>query len=74
MTIAEAVYKYGLSEYKPSKGDDLIKVCRQLYKSDNEIYRNILKTVNCRFDWSDLEPTSLKFLRKEVADQIDEIW
>lgn len=68
-TIQEKlIYK----QYKTTVGDNIVRVSRKLYTSDDEKYKKALRTINKRVDWSNLRIGEiLLYVSKDIADSID---
>lgn len=70
MEILELVSAYGTMTYTTSIGDTLKSVARKVYHSDDEMYQEVLKVVNGRFDWSNLKPSEdIEYIQKKVLDK-----
>ena len=71
MTVKEALDNYSTDVFQTSKGDNINRVCWQLYKSLDEKLISILMQINVRYDWDYLKPGSeIKYLSKDVCEQI----
>ena len=74
MTIREIASKYGYLVHCTSVNDDLTKIVRAIYQSDNVLYRKIITTLNKRLDWMCVEPnTYIKYIDKSFCKEINEI-
>ena len=74
MTVQEAQYLYGTKEYTVTYGDTLFSICRNIYKSDDEIYRTILMYLNNRYDWTHIKAgDTIKYLNELNLD-ITQLW
>lgn len=72
MTVKEALDNYSLSTFYPSKGDNINRVCWQIYQSLDEKLIAILIEINVRFDWDYLKPgAEIKYLPIDVCNKID---
>lgn len=72
MTVKEALDNYSLSIFYPSKGDNINRVCWQIYQSLDEKLIAILIEINVRFDWDYLKPgAEIKYLPIDVCNKID---
>jgi hypothetical protein len=71
MTVKEAMDNYSTDVFQPSKGDNINRVCWQLYQSLDEKLIAILMQINIRYDWDYLKPgAEIKYLPKDVCEQI----
>lgn len=52
MTIKEAAAIYPVHEYTTSVGDNLTRIVRLLYGTDNDKAYGTIKELNVRYDWS----------------------
>jgi len=72
MTVKEALDNYSLSTFYPSKGDNINRVCWQIYQSLDEKLIAILIEINVRFDWDYMKPgAEIKYLPIDVCNKID---
>lgn len=72
MTVKEALDNYSLSTFYPSKGDNINRVCWQIYQSLDEKLIAILIEINVRFDWDYLKPgAEIKYLPIDVCNKIN---
>ena len=71
MSLDEALDNYSLYEFRPSIGDNINRVCYQIYKSLDPHLIRILTTVNVRYDWDYLKPNAvIKYFSREICDSI----
>lgn len=66
MTVEELKMVRGTKAYSCSSGASLFSVCRAIYNSDAENYRNILKVLNPLAQWTNLQPgTVIEYIDKD---------
>ena len=56
MTITEVANLHGVKQYIPSAGHTITDIIRILYNSEEDLYYQILTTLNHRTDWLNLSP------------------
>lgn len=72
MTVKEALDNYSLNTFQPSKGDNINRVCWQIYQSFDEKLIAILMKINVRFDWDYIKPgVDIKYLPIDVCNRIE---
>lgn len=73
MTVQEVANIYGTKSMNPSSGQTITSLTRQLYESDKDIFANILKKLNHRTDWFNLDPeVQIKYLKPASVKYITE--
>ena len=72
MTVREAYNSYSPSKFVTSIGDNINRVCYQIYQSLDTKYIQILTELNIRVDWDYIKPgAEILYFNKWVCDQID---
>ena len=75
MTTKEAMTMYPVYEYTTSIGDNLTRIVRLLYGTDNNKAFVTIKEMNPRFDWSYLqEGITIKYFPNDIIDMIDVVY
>lgn len=54
MTVEEAYQSYGAKVYVTSEGDSLPFLTRIIYKSDSDMWMNVLQVLNPHVNWLSL--------------------
>lgn len=73
MTIEEVAAVYGVDNVSPSTGQTITDMVRIIYGEHKEIYFDILRRLNKRTDWFNLEPQiDIDFIKKEFVNKITE--
>jgi len=75
MTTKEAMAMYPVYEYTTSIGDNLTRIVRLLYGTDNNKAFATIKEMNPRFDWSYLqEGVTIKYFPNDIIDMVDVVY
>jgi hypothetical protein len=75
MTVKEATAIYAVYEYITSVGDNLTRIVRLLYGTDNDKAFATIKELNHRFDWSCLEGgVTIKYFPEDILSNIDVVF
>ena len=72
MTSKEAAAIYPIYEYTTSVGDNLTRIVRLLYGTDNDKAFITIKELNIRYDWSYLNGgETIKYFPEEVLYKVN---
>jgi hypothetical protein len=75
MTVKEAAAMYAVYEYTTSIGDNLTRIVRLLYGTDNDKAYATIKELNLRYDWSYLQGgETIKYFPNDVLSNIDVVF
>lgn len=73
MTILEAAATYGLKVIKSSVNDDLTSIVDRVYSSRDDVYFQVIRALNNRFDWECIEAGSIiRYIPKTYCSEINE--
>lgn len=75
MTTKEAAATYSVYEYTTTVGDNLTRIVRLLYGTDNDRAFATIKELNPRYDWSYIEGgVKIKYFPNDVLASINVVF
>ena len=75
MTVKEAAAIYAVFEYTTSVGDNLTRIVRLLYGTDNDKAYATIKELNLRYDWSYIQGgETIKYFPEDVLSSINVVF
>ena len=71
MTVKEASAMYAVYEYTTSIGDNLTRIVRLLYGTDNNKAYATIKELNLRYDWAYLQGgVTIKYFPEDILARL----
>lgn len=72
MTVQEALNQFNTRTFRTSIGDNINRVCFQIYKTLDEKLIAILTEINVRLDWNYIEPgAEIRYFDIDIMNRID---
>ena len=71
MCYEEVLDSVFFKTYKTTVNDNIVRVARKLYASDDDVYKTALRTLNKRNDWNNMRiGEEIRYLDKDVVQKV----